>query len=103
VYAEWIATTAERPIAPAAAAASWEGLRITSPLDGDRYSVPPGVDSGYATVALRAAVPPGAGAVRWLVDGRPVPGARWRLAPGVHRVRAESPGGGSDEVRIVVE
>jgi len=39
-------------------------FRITSPLDGDRYAIPAGVESRYASVALRAG---GAGAsrVRW--------------------------------------
>jgi hypothetical protein len=41
--------------------------------------------------------------VRWLVDGRPVAGARRRLEPGVHIVRAVTADGTSHEVRIVVE
>jgi hypothetical protein len=40
--------------------------------------------------------------VRWTVDGRPVDGARWTLAPGRHVVRATWRSGGSDSVRVVV-
>jgi len=73
---------------------------ITSPADGDHYRIPPGVDPRYATIGLRAA---GArGRVTWTVDGRPVPGGRWPLAPGRHRIRA-STGAASDEVAITVE
>jgi penicillin-binding protein 1C len=101
-YAEWIATSPGLPSTGAVGPAS-DRLRIVSPREGDRFSVPPGVDPRYATVALRATAPPAVGDVRWLVDGRPVAGARWRLEPGVHIVRAVTADGTSHEVRIVVE
>ena len=78
-------------------------FRILSPQDGDRYALPVGVDPRYATLALRAAGGPGSGAsVRWFVDGRPVAGERWTLAPGRHAIRAETVRGERDEVRIDV-
>ena len=40
------------------------GFRIVSPLEGDRYQVPPGVEARYATIALRAAGAPGDAPVR---------------------------------------
>ena len=77
-------------------------FRIVSPLDGDRYAIPVGVEARYATIPLRAAGP-GADGVRWSVDGAPFDGERWRLAPGTHRVRARSTRGETAEARIVVE
>jgi penicillin-binding protein 1C len=100
-YADWLAAergagaTVRARIAPAP-----DGFRIVSPLDGDRYSVPPSVDPRYSTVALRTA---GAtDAVRWSVDGKAVARPRLTLVPGTHVIRAES-GPDSREVRIVVE
>jgi hypothetical protein len=100
-YADWLAAergagaTVRARIAPAP-----DGFRIVSPLDGDRYSVPPSVDPRYSTVALRTA---GAtDAVRWSVDGKAVALPRLTLVPGTHVIRAES-GPDSREVRIVVE
>ena len=77
-------------------------FHIVSPLDGDRYAVPPGVDARFATVALRAAGP-GAERVRWSVDGASQAGERWALLPGEHVVRAVSARGEAAEVRIVVD
>jgi penicillin-binding protein 1C len=77
-------------------------FRITSPMDGDRYMVPPGVDARYATVALRASGARDGSVVRWYVDGRAWPGGRLRLAPGTHVITARA-GREVDEVRIVVE
>jgi hypothetical protein len=37
------------------------------------------------------------------VDGRAVPGERWRLEPGRHTLRAVAESGAWDEVRVVVE
>jgi penicillin-binding protein 1C len=97
--------TATRPApvpnapAPAARAARF---RIVSPLDGDRYAVPPGVVGRFSTISLRAAGP-GAERVRWSVDGAPHDGERWPLQPGGHVVRAVSARGDSVEVRITVE
>jgi penicillin-binding protein 1C len=75
---------------------------IISPLDGDRYAVPSGVEARYATIALHAR---GAGAekVRWTVDGRAFHSERWTLAPGAHVFRAISQRGDTAEARIEVE
>jgi penicillin-binding protein 1C len=77
-------------------------FRIVSPLDGDRYSIPAGVESRYASIALRAG---GAGAeqVRWSIDGKPYARDRWALAPGTHEIRAVSVRGDTAHVRVVVE
>ncbi|MFL5560095.1 MAG: penicillin-binding protein 1C [Gemmatimonadaceae bacterium] len=99
-YSEWLA--AERgagvrvaaSVAPAAA-----GFRIVSPLDGDRYSVPPSVDPRYSTIALRATGE--TSRVRWSVDGKPFAADRLPLIPGGHLIRATS-NGIEREVRIVV-
>jgi hypothetical protein len=104
VYAEWLALrrgaeVSAEPVTRAAAAP--EEFRILSPLDGDRYQVPAGVDARYATLPLRAAGAP-AGAVRWYVDGRRVGAARWPLEPGAHRIRAVSTRGDTAEVRVEV-
>ena len=107
-YAEWVAqnglsrpATAARAHAAALAAAS-RSLRIVSPLDGDEYEVPPGVDPRYATVALRAAGEPGDDPVRWTVDGRALDSPRWRLQPGTHTIRARGASGRRAEVTIQV-
>ena len=76
------------------------GLQIVSPRDGDRYSVPPGVDARYATVGLVAA---GGVGVRWTVDGREVGSARLRLTRGTHVIRAADRAGGRDEVTVHVD
>ena len=71
-------------------------------MDGDSYSVPPGVPNAYATIALRAAGR-GAEKVRWYVDDAPWPRERWPLAPGAHVVTARSVRGESRVARITVE
>ncbi|MFN2567115.1 MAG: penicillin-binding protein 1C [Gemmatimonadaceae bacterium] len=90
------------PAADSARSARPARFRIISPLDGDRYSIPAGVETRYATIPLRAG---GAGAesVRWWIDGKPHAGERWPLAPGSHVVRAVSARGERAEVRVVVE
>jgi penicillin-binding protein 1C len=116
VYAEWVveqdralagnavaALSGGRSAAPSTIVDDPRPIRILSPLDGDRYSVPAGTDPRYATVALRAVTRERAASVRWFVDGRLVGAERWRLVPGEHRVRAVAADGASDEVRIVVE
>jgi hypothetical protein len=77
-------------------------FRISSPLDGDRYEVPPGVDARYATIALRA---DGADprAVRWFVDGQPTSARRLPLVAGTHVIRASASATTSDEVRVTIE
>lgn len=98
-YAEWAAGEGGRWAS--LAAPGDERFRIVSPRNGDRYAVPTGIEARYATLGLHAA---GADApVRWYVDGAEVLGGRWRLHPGAHRIRAQSPTGAADEVRIVVE
>jgi membrane carboxypeptidase/penicillin-binding protein PbpC len=77
-------------------------FRILSPQDGDKYAVPTGVESRYATISLRA-VGPGAADVRWLVDGAPYEGERWPLAAGTHVFKAVTARGDSAEARIAVE
>jgi len=77
-------------------------FQIVSPRSGDRYEIPPGVDSRYATIAFRAATTPADRPVRWFVDGRPVSQPRWALIPGSHVVRAVAASGASDEVLIAV-
>jgi penicillin-binding protein 1C len=75
-------------------------LRILSPREGDRYRIPPGVPSRYATLPLRASIAEG---VRWYVDGNAVRSARWPLARGAHVVRAELDQEMRAEVRIEVQ
>jgi penicillin-binding protein 1C len=75
------------------------GFRITSPVAGDRYSVPPGVDRQYASIALRSA---GGTVTRWTVNNRPIHGSRWVLEPGRFVVRALSADGATDSVAIEV-
>jgi penicillin-binding protein 1C len=77
-------------------------FRIISPLDGDRYSVPSGVDPKFATIALRA-MGPGAERVRWYVDGELQSSERWTPTSGEHVIRAVSGRGEVVEVRVVVE
>jgi penicillin-binding protein 1C len=77
-------------------------FRITSPLDGDRYSIPAGVEARYASIELRAGGT-GAEQVRWSIDGKPYARDRWALAPGTHEIRAVSARGDSARVRVMVE
>jgi penicillin-binding protein 1C len=77
------------------------GFRIISPLNGDRYSIPVGVESRFATISLRAGGI-GAGEVRWFVDGARYSRERWPLVPGEHVIAAVSARGDSAKVRIVV-
>jgi penicillin-binding protein 1C len=110
-YAAWVAEQGlSRPsdtrgpgAGTAALAAADSGFHIVSPLDGDRYAVPPGTDPRYATVALRAVGRPEDDPVRWSVDGRPVGSTRWQLRSGTHAVRAVAASGREAEVTIRVE
>lgn len=74
--------------------------RILSPLDGDRYQRPVGVDARYATIPLVAGA---ADDVRWTVDGRALTAPRWQLTTGTHVITATWPSGAKDSVRVVVE
>ena len=90
-----------RPVADSASERANQ-FRILSPLDGDRYAFPPGVEARYATIPLRAGGP-GANRVRWSIDGRTYSGERWSLVLGPHVVRATSEATGEvAEARIVV-
>jgi penicillin-binding protein 1C len=80
---------------------SVQSFHIVSPTDGDRYSVPPGVEAKYATIPLRAAGP-GADRVEWVVDGKSYSGERWTLAPGAHVISAKSTRG-TASVRVTVD
>jgi penicillin-binding protein 1C len=88
---------------PPASPPAPSAFRIASIEDGDRYQVPVGVDPRYATLALRAAGGAAGRGVRWFVDGRETQGARWRISPGEHHIRAVSAAGESAEVRIAVD
>jgi penicillin-binding protein 1C len=77
-------------------------FQIVSPQNGDRYRLPPGVESQYATIALRAAGVPAHAHVTWFVDGKRETNERWALIAGRHRFRAEA-GRASDEVEVIVE
>jgi len=77
-------------------------FRITSPLDGDRYAIPAGVEAPYASVALRAGGV-GASTVRWSIDGKPYDRDRWALVAGAHEIRAISSRGDTAQVRVVVD
>jgi penicillin-binding protein 1C len=77
-------------------------FRISSPQNGDRYGVPPGVDARYASISLRSE---GADArtVRWFVDGRETRAHRLPLVAGTHVIRASASPQQSDEVRVTIE
>jgi penicillin-binding protein 1C len=79
-----------------------KAFRMLSPLDGDRYAIPSGVDARYATISLRAAGR-GAERVRWTIDGHLFTRSRWSLEPGTHVVQATSESGETAEAHIVVE
>ena len=77
-------------------------FRVLSPLDGDRYAVPIGIEARYATIPLRAAGP-GANQVTWTVDGKPYTNERWALVPGDHVIEAVSARRDTVRVRIAVD
>jgi penicillin-binding protein 1C len=74
-------------------------FQITSPLQGDHYRIPPGVEARYATIALRAVGGPAEARTRWYVDDRRVSGPRWILVPGHHEIRAEA---GTDRAAVTI-
>jgi penicillin-binding protein 1C len=102
-YAEWTASNEQRasiaiadhdrsqPRSPV--------YRILSPLDGDRYEQPIGVDARYVSIPLVAA----GDSARWSVDGRRLESKRWRAGKGEHVIHARWPTGAHDSVRVVVE
>jgi penicillin-binding protein 1C len=77
-------------------------FHVLSPLDGDRYAVPIGVEAKFATIPLRAAGP-GAEAVRWSVDGKVYAAERWALVPGAHVIQAVSARRDTVRIRISVD
>jgi penicillin-binding protein 1C len=117
LYAEWAAQAAASSATPLAGGErrtlatvtartreeARDGFRIVSPRDGDRYEIPAGVPSRYATVALLASGAAPGRSVAWSIDGHPARGSRLSLQPGAHVIRAEAGHGASDEVRITVE
>jgi penicillin-binding protein 1C len=110
-YAEW---SAGRPGAAVLTAAAVRGSphaaiaghattthhRILSPLDGDIFERPPGIDARFATIPLIATGQ--AGTVHWTLNGSPLPRGRLRLEPGAHVIVAEWPAGIRDSVRVTV-
>lgn len=106
-YAEWAVQTMGSPAVSTlrAAATGARPFRILSPVDGDRYRIPPGVPARFATLPLRTAGGSTGGSkrVRWYVDGRPVRGTRWALVPGRHVIRAVARGGHDASVTIDVD
>jgi len=109
-YAEWQRTEGQTD--PGSVIARGRGahssdeareFRITSPQDGDRYRIPPGVDPRYSTLALQAVGARPNEEVRWLVDGHATPPGRWMLVRGGHTIRAETTTDRVSEVRITVE
>ena len=78
-------------------------FRITSPMNGDTYAVPPGVDRRYATVALRASGGRRAVAVHWTVNGNRVVTPRLELVRGTHLIVARTATGDRDSVTVQVE
>jgi penicillin-binding protein 1C len=105
-YQEWAdqAGAIRRDVFVTASATDDSGgaFRITSPSTGDRYSVPPGVDTRYATIALRSAGGREQGSTRWLINGKPITGGRWSLEPGRFVVIARAKSGEVDSVHIEV-
>ncbi|MEP7000085.1 MAG: penicillin-binding protein 1C [bacterium] len=76
-------------------------FQITSPRDGDRYAIPAGVETKYATISLRTNRA-GRATVKWSVDGKAYTNGRWPLAEGTHVFRAMSERGENAEVRVFV-
>ena len=99
--AGYIASLLQPRSTAAASDTARAAFRITSPVDGDRYAIPAGVERRYASIALRAAGP-GAQRVRWSIDGREYGDARWPLEPGTHLFRATSARGERAEARVDV-
>jgi len=93
----------ERPPAPVSRKRVADAsFRVLSPLDGDRYAIPIGVDARFATIPLRAAGP-GSEDVSWTVDGHPQSSERWSLVPGPHIIEAVSARRDTIRVRIAVD
>jgi penicillin-binding protein 1C len=83
---------------------------ITSPEDGVRLVRDLETPAEMSTLALEAIVDPPMPELTWYVDGAPLAiaahpySARWRLAPGAHRIQARLAGGAmSRAVRVIVD
>ncbi|MEP6572189.1 MAG: penicillin-binding protein 1C [Gemmatimonadota bacterium] len=101
-HARGLAAAMETPSSPAPARTPAAAFKIVSPLEGDRYRLPPGVDAQFATLALRATGVPAGTTVQWTIDGHRTQGPRWPLAHGHHTIVAES-AASRDIVNIIVE
>jgi penicillin-binding protein 1C len=102
-YAEWTAANERREQLAAlsdVANESQHHARILSPMDGDRYEQPPGVDPRYQTIPLLAT---NAQQVRWSINGRPLGNNRWRIAKGKHVIEARWRTGARDSVTVIVQ
>jgi penicillin-binding protein 1C len=109
-YAEWLAMTGSRHAIADLDGATEDDVtpeagrsgrpHIVTPLDGDRYTLPPGVEPRYATIPLAASPATG---VTWRIDGEPFAGGRWAPEPGTHVIAAAWPDGRADSVVVIVE
>jgi penicillin-binding protein 1C len=103
-YAEWLAMNAATGLGTTADAGTaltgseTANARITSPLDGDVYELPPGVPHEFVSLPLIAtrADP------TWVLDGRRHTGGRLTPAAGDHTLVAVWPDGARDSVRFTV-
>jgi membrane carboxypeptidase/penicillin-binding protein PbpC len=76
-------------------------FHLSSPMNGDRYAIPSGVEGRYATIPLRGSG--ASGRLRWFVDGAPFDGTRWPLRVGRHQFRAETTSGEIAAAEVIVE
>jgi penicillin-binding protein 1C len=102
-YGEWSAAGARdaATIEVAQGPSKTGSRRILSPLDGDIYEKPPGVEARYATVPLVASA--SHEMISWTVDGKPIERNRWQISTGPHVIVARWQGGARDSVRVRVE
>jgi penicillin-binding protein 1C len=103
-YAEWSASderSGDVMVNEARTESHAAGHRILSPLDGDRYERPAGVDARYVSIPLVATGP--GEAVSWWIDGRPVRRGRWQVESGTHVIVAQWATGARDSVRVTVD
>ncbi len=77
-------------------------LTIESPRNGDRYELPTGVEASVATISLRATGADSQSRLAWSIDGKPFPGARWKLQAGEHTIAVRTLNGRTAEAHVVV-
>jgi penicillin-binding protein 1C len=85
LYRDW----AEKKDAAAYRVADGGGLRVAFPAEDDVFRIDPGLNRESQMIRMKAVVPAGFGGLRWMLDGKPLGGARsasWRLEPGEHVV-----------------